>query len=313
MKKVLVTGGSGFIGSHLCGWLMYNSDVVCLDNLYTGRIKNIADCTHFDHFRFVYGDIRDDGLVKTLEKYNFDEIYNLACPASPPAYQADPIGTTETCVIGTNNLLKLAEKCGSRFLQASTSEVYGDPSISPQPESYRGNVSCTGIRACYDEGKRCAESLCFDYARLGKVDVRVARIFNTYGENMRPDDGRVLTNMIVQALKGEPITVYGDGTQTRSFCYVDDTANGLITLMESNIEEPVNIGNPDEHTINEIATVIKKLTGSKSKIIHKPLPQDDPTQRKPDISLAESIGYEPLWDLEFGLDRLIKYLEKEIQ
>ncbi len=312
---VLLTGGAGFIGSNLFGQQLLSEDeVVCLDNLYTGRLENIKFDTQFTNFRFIWGDICDECLIKRLGyMYNFDRIYNLACPASPPAYQADPIHTTMTCVQGVYNLLNLAEKCGARFLQASTSEVYGDPSVNPQPETYRGNVNCTGIRACYDEGKRCAESLCFDYARAGKVDVRVARIFNTYGENMRPDDGRVLTNMVTQALKNEPITVYGDGNQTRSFCYVSDTVKGLKLLMESNVKTPVNIGNPTEYTINQIATLVKQLTGSKSKIIHKPLPQDDPLQRKPDISLAKSIGYEPLWDLEYGLSKLIKYLEKETQ
>lgn len=308
--NILVTGGAGFVGSNLCHKLYEQGhNIYCLDNLYTGRKENVADLIRKERFVFIEQDICEADLFRDL---HFDRIYNLACPASPPAYQAQPILTTLTCTVGMNNMLMLANERGIRILQASTSEVYGDPEITPQPESYRGNVSCTGIRACYDEGKRCAESLCFDYQRLG-ADVRVVRIFNTYGPRMRADDGRVLTNMITQAATGEPITIYGDGSQTRSFCYVDDTVNGLITVMESDYKQPVNIGNPEEHTIKEMAELIKQMTHSESEIVYMPLPLDDPKRRKPDITVAKSLGWEPKTDLRTGLNHLMNYLQGEIE
>lgn len=312
--NILITGGAGFIGSHLCHKLHEQGHTIfCLDNLYTGRKKNIADLMDSDRFYFIEGDICDcDGLL--LDGQNkFDRIYNLACPASPPAYQKEPIHTTMTCTVGMYNMLCIAQEHGARILQASTSEVYGDPDVSPQREDYRGNVNCTGIRSCYDEGKRCAESLCFDFLRTGRADVRVVRIFNTYGPNMRADDGRVLTNMICQALKGEPITVYGQGWQTRSFCYVDDTVDGLIKVMESNVFGPVNIGNPDERTINSVAYMIKQYLLSDSPVDHRLLPADDPKQRCPVIEIAKSLGWEPKVSLEDGIGNLIEYLKKEIQ
>lgn len=311
--KILVTGCAGFIGTNLCNKLMMdlNNEVWGIDNFISGRVKNLSEIAKGFGFRgFFNADIRDD--MPWLKEIKFDRIYNLACPASPPFYQRSPITTTLTCTEGMYKMLRLADSCGARILQTSTSEVYGDPDITPQPESYRGNVSCTGIRSCYDEGKRCAESLCFNFQRLG-ADVRVARIFNTYGEHMRIDDGRVLTNMVGQALRGGDITIYGDGSQTRSFCHVEDTVNGLIALMESSCKMPINIGNPDEHTIEEMAQIIKKTTGSKSKIVYLPLPQDDPKQRRPDISMARMmLGWEPKISLQDGLDRLISYLKKEI-
>lgn len=309
--NILITGGAGFIGSNLCHKLYEQGHTIyCLDNLYTGRKKNIEDLIGKDRFVFIKQDICEDDLFKDL---HFDRIYNLACPASPPAYQKEPVHTTMTCTVGMYNMLIVAQEHKARILQASTSEVYGDPEISPQRENYRGNVSCIGIRSCYDEGKRCAESLCFDFQRAGRADVRVVRIFNTYGPNMRADDGRVLTNMITQAVMGEPITVYGDGSQTRSFCYVDDTVNGLIKVMESNIFGPVNIGNPEEHTIKEMAELIKQMTHSESEIIYKPLPLDDPKKRKPDITIAKSLGWKPETELRTGLNWLMNYLQGEIQ
>ena len=312
--NILITGGAGFIGSNLCRKLHEQGHTIyCLDNLYTGRKKNIADLLDSDRFYFIEGDVCDcDGLLLD-EKNKFDRIYNLACPASPPAYQKIPIHTTMTCTVGMYNMLCIAQEHGARILQASTSEVYGDPEVSPQREDYRGNVSCIGVRSCYDEGKRCAESLCFDFLRAGRADVRVVRIFNTYGPNMRADDGRVLTNMITQAATDEPITIYGDGSQTRSFCYVDDTVNGLITVMESNVFGPVNIGNPEEHTIKEMAELIKQMTHTSSEIVYKDLPLDDPKRRKPDITIAKSLGWEPKTDLRTGLIYLMNYLQGEIQ
>ena len=312
--NILITGGAGFIGSHLCHKLHEQGHTIfCLDNLYTGRKKNIADLMDSDRFYFIEGDICDcDGLLLDGND-KFDRIYNLACPASPPAYQKEPIHTTMTCTVGMYNMLCIAQEHGARILQASTSEVYGDPDVSPQREDYKGNVNCTGIRSCYDEGKRCAESLCFDFLRAGRADVRVVRIFNTYGPNMRTDDGRVLTNMICQALKGEPITVYGKGWQTRSFCYVDDTVDGLIKVMESDYKGPVNIGNPDERTINSVAYMIKQYLFSNSPVDHRLLPADDPKQRCPVIEIANSLGWEPKVSLEDGIGNLIEYLKKEIQ
>lgn len=311
--NILITGGAGFIGSNLCHRLYEQGhNIYCLDNLYTGRKKNIADLMDKERFVFIEQDVCE--LLLTMPDYiKFDRIYNLACPASPPAYQKEPIHTTMTCTVGMYNMLILAQEHKARLLQASTSEVYGDPDITPQSESYRGNVSCTGIRSCYDEGKRCAESLCFDFQRTGSADVRVVRIFNTYGPCMRADDGRVLTNMITQAATGKPITIYGDGSQTRSFCYVDDTVKGLITVMESDYKQPVNIGNPEEHTIKEMAELIKQMTCSESEIVYKPLPLDDPKKRKPDITVAKSLGWEPKTDLRMGLNWLMNYLQGEIQ
>lgn len=312
--NILITGGAGFIGSNLCRKL-YNQGhtIYCLDNLYTGRKKNIEDLIGKDRFYFIEADICDFDEMELEGAEKFDRIYNLACPASPPAYQMQPIHTTMTCTVGMYNMLSLAEKHDARILQTSTSEVYGDPDITPQPESYRGNVNCTGIRSCYDEGKRCAESLCFDFQRANRADVRVVRIFNTYGPFMRADDGRVLTNMITQAATGESITIYGDGSQTRSFCYVDDTVNGLITVMESDYKGPVNIGNPEEHTIKEMAELIKQMTHSDSEIVYKDLPSDDPKKRKPDITVAKSLGWKPETELRMGLNWLMNYLQGEIE
>ena len=311
--NILITGGAGFIGSHLCHKLHEQGHTIfCLDNLYTGRKKNIADLLDSDRFYFIEGDICDcDGLLLDGEN-KFDRIYNLACPASPPAYQKEPIHTTMTCTVGMYNMLCIAQEHGARILQASTSEVYGDPDVSPQREDYRGNVSCIGIRSCYDEGKRCAESLCFDFLRTGRADVRVVRIFNTYGPYMRADDGRVLTNMITQALKNEPITVYGDGNQTRSFCYIDDNIEGLITVMESEYKNPVNIGNPEEYTIYDTAKAILACVETKSSIVYKDLPKDDPKRRKPDISVAMSLGWKPKVSFQYGINELINYLKGEM-
>lgn len=312
--NILITGGAGFIGSNLCHRLYKQGhNIYCIDNLYTGRKENIADLIGKERFYFIEADICDFNEMTFADTEKFDRIYNLACPASPPAYQKQPIHTTMTCTLGMYNMLYLAEQHGARLLQASTSEVYGDPDISPQSEDYRGNVNCTGIRSCYDEGKRCAESLCFDFQRANRADVRVVRIFNTYGINMRADDGRVLTNMIAQAATGEPITVYGDGNQTRSFCYVDDTVNGLIKVMESDYIQPVNIGNPEEHTIKEMAELIKQMTHSESEIVYKPLPLDDPKKRKPDITVAKSLGWKPETELRIGLNWLMNYLQGEIK
>lgn len=311
--KILVTGAAGFIGSNLCEVLVsMGNEVWAVDNLYTGDIKNLSDVMRIPEFKgLIKADIAKDDL-SYLKGIKFDQVYNLACPASPPAYQMRPVDTILTCTQGVHNILEIAKKCGATFLQTSTSEVYGDPDISPQREDYRGNVNCWGPRACYDEGKRCAEALCYEYSKY--MPVRVARIFNTYGPKMSPLDGRVLTNMITQALKGEDITVYGDGSQTRSFCYVDDTVDGLIKLMNSGALKPINIGNPEEHTILEMAEMIKKLTNSKSKIVFKELPQDDPKQRRPDVGVAEFyLGWKPETSLQNGLNMLISYLKEEIK
>jgi UDP-glucuronate decarboxylase len=307
--NVLVTGGAGFLGSHLCDRLIEDGhSVTCLDNLFTGTQKNIQHLLPNPNFHFVESDVIDPF------KFNVERIYNLACPASPPHYQHNPIKTIKTSFMGAMNCLNLAVQNGARVLQASTSEVYGDPEIHPQPESYKGSVNPIGIRACYDEGKRCAETLFFDYHRENKVDIRVARIFNTYGPRMLPDDGRVVSNFIVQALKGEDLTIYGDGTQTRSFCYVDELIDGLVNLMEqTNLVGPVNIGNPGEFTILELAEMIIQKTESQSKITMHPLPGDDPLQRQPDISVAkERLRWEPKISLSTGLDRTIAYFEKLI-
>jgi UDP-glucuronate decarboxylase len=302
-----VSGGAGFIGSHLCKRLLEGGDeVICVDNLFTGRKENIRGLLSDSNFEFIRHDI-------TLPLYvEADKIYNLACPASPPAYQYNPIKTIKANVLGSINMLGLARRVKARILQASTSEVYGDPAVHPQTEGYFGNVNPIGIRSCYDEGKRVAETLFFDYHRQNNVDIKVMRIFNTYGPHMSPDDGRVVSNFIVQALKGEDITIYGDGRQTRSFCYVDDLVDGMIRLMESEkgFTGPCNIGNPGEFTMLELAEKVIERTGSKSKLIFKPLPQDDPNRRKPDISLAkEKLGWEPKTGIDEGLQKTIEYFK----
>ena len=306
-KRVLVTGGSGFIGSHLCTRLIENDcDVLCLDNLYSGEKDNIAHLMASPYFEFVRHDV-------TFPFYaEIDEIYNLACPASPIHYQRDPVQTTKTSVHGAINMLGLAKRTGARILQASTSEVYGDPEVHPQREDYWGNVNPIGIRSCYDEGKRCAETLFMDYYRQHGVQTKIVRIFNTYGPKMHPNDGRVVSNFIVQALKGNDITIYGDGSQTRSFCYVDDLVNGLIAMMatEGSVTGPINLGNPAELSVGELASSIIKLSGSDSKITFKPIPEDDPRRRKPDISQASNLlGWEPNIELTSGLKKTIAYFE----
>lgn len=306
-KRILVTGGAGFLGSHLCRRLLNEgNEVICLDNFFTGDKENIIDLLPNPYFELIRHDVQEPILLEV------DEIYNLACPASPPHYQYDPVDTTRTSVLGAINMLDIARKCGAKILQASTSEVYGDPEVHPQPESYRGNVSTTGIRACYDEGKRCAETLFFDYQRQYGVRIKIVRIFNTYGPSMNPDDGRVVSNFIVQALKGEDITIYGDGKQTRSFQYVDDLIEGMIRLMNSKDEftGPVNIGNPDEFTMIELAQQVIELTNSQSQLTYKPLPQDDPLQRQPIIELAKKeLDWEPTIKLEEGLKKTIGYFK----
>ena len=309
-QRVLVTGGAGFIGSHLCEKLLeQGNDVICLDNLFTGQKDNIRHLMTNPYFEFVRHDVLEDIYVEC------DQIYNLACPASPIHYQYDPIKTAKTSVIGALHTLGLAKRCNARILQASTSEVYGDPEVHPQPETYRGCVNPNGPRSCYDEGKRMAETLFFDYHRQHDVDIKVIRIFNTYGPRMRMDDGRVVSNFIVQALKGEDITIYGDGQQTRSFCYVDDLVEGMIRMMNSRdgFTGPVNLGNPGEFTMLQRAEQIIKMTGSSSKIVHMPLPQDDPTQRRPVIDLAKKeLDWEPTIKLEDGLVKTIDYFKSVI-
>ena len=308
MKRILITGGAGFIGSHLCRRLVENGDdVICLDNFFTGSKKNIEPLLDYHNFELIRHDVTKEILLEV------DQIYNLACPASPPHYQYNPIKTMKTSVMGAINMLGLAKRVKARILQASTSEVYGNPSVHPQPEEYWGNVNPIGIRSCYDEGKRAAETLFFDYHRQNNVDIKVIRIFNTYGPNMDPDDGRVVSNFLMQALRGDDITIYGDGTQTRSFCYVDDLIEGMIRMMNSRdgFTGPVNLGNPGEFTMLELAKKVIELTGSKSQIVYKPLPQDDPTQRKPDISLAKKeLNWEPSISLEEGLKKAIPYFEE---
>lgn len=305
MKRILVTGGAGFIGSHLCERLVNEgNDVICVDNFFTGSKKNIEHLFDCHNFELIRHDVTKELLVEV------DQIYNLACPASPVHYQYDPVKTINTSVMGAINMLELAKAVKARVLQASTSEVYGDPAVHPQPEEYWGNVNPIGVRSCYDEGKRVAETLFFDYHRQYDVDIKVIRIFNTYGPNMNANDGRVVSNFIVQALKGDDITIYGDGKQTRSFCYVDDLVEGMIRMMNScdGFTGPVNLGNPGEFTMLELAEMVIELTGSKSKIVHKPLPQDDPTQRKPVIALAEKeLQWKPTIDLQEGLRRTIEY------
>jgi len=307
--RILITGGAGFLGSHLCDRLLKDGhEVICLDNLFTGRKSNILHLKDNPDFEFVRHDVIDPF------KYEVDQIYNLACPASPPHYQFNPIKTTKTSVMGAINCLGLAKRVRARVFQASTSEVYGDPEVHPQPESYWGNVNPIGPRSCYDEGKRCAETLFFDYHRENKVDIRVVRIFNTYGPRMHPNDGRVVSNFIVQALKGEDITIYGDGLQTRSFCYVDDLIEGFVRLMnQTETVGPMNIGNPGEFTMLQLAELTLKLVGGSSKIVHQDLPADDPKQRRPDISLARSVlDWEPTVELEEGLGHTIEYFKTQV-
>jgi UDP-glucuronate decarboxylase len=308
-KRVMVTGGAGFLGSHLIDRLLDKGcDVLCVDNLFTGSKENIAQHRDNPRFEFLRHDVTFPLFVEV------DEIYNLACPASPIHYQHDPVQTTKTSVHGAINMLGLAKRIGCKILQASTSEVYGDPSVHPQTEDYWGHVNPIGPRSCYDEGKRCAETLFFDYHRQHGLPIKVMRIFNTYGPRMHPADGRVVSNFIVQAIKDEPISIYGDGSQTRSFCYVDDLISGMIALMETGDEVtgPVNVGNPGEFTIRELATKVIELTGSKSEIIEHPLPADDPKQRRPDISLAQKLlGWDPTVRLEEGLARTIDYFRKQ--
>jgi UDP-glucuronate decarboxylase len=305
MKKILVTGGAGFLGSHLCDRLVARGDdVLCLDNFYTGAKRNIAHLLGNHSFELMRHDVCWPLYVEV------DQIFNLACPASPIHYQNDPVQTTKTSVHGAINMLGLAKRLKARILQASTSEVYGDPTLHPQPESYWGNVNPIGIRSCYDEGKRCAETLFFDYHRQHRLEIKVMRIFNTYGPRMHPQDGRVVSNFIVQALRGEDITIFGDGLQTRSFCYVDDLIDGMMKLMDSpaDFTGPVNIGNPGEFTMLELAETVLRLTGSNSRLRHEPLPQDDPKQRQPNIDLARSaLGWEPKVKLEDGLKETIAY------
>jgi UDP-glucuronate decarboxylase len=313
-KVALVTGGAGFIGSHLCERLVDSgARIVCLDNLLTGRRSNLGSLLGHASFRFIEHDVVDD-LPSELFSTPFTHIYHLACAASPPDYQADPEHTMLTNVVGTRNLLRLAEATGARLLLTSTSEVYGDPEVHPQREDYCGTVNCTGPRACYDEGKRAAETLAFDFRRAGRAQVRVARIFNTYGPRMRPDDGRVVSNFICQALSGDPITVYGDGSQTRSFCFVDDLLDALFLLMDSEKADgvPVNLGNPAEMSIGELVNLVVEMTGSRSEVILRPLPTDDPKRRKPDISRArELLGWQPTTPLRDGLLRTIDWFASQ--
>lgn len=304
-KRILVTGGAGFIGSHLCAKLLEaGHEVLCVDNFFTGTKHNIVTLMDDPMFEFQRHDVTFPLYVEV------DEIYNLACPASPIHYQHDPVQTTKTSVHGAINMLGLAKRTQAKILQASTSEVYGDPSVHPQTEDYWGNVNPIGFRSCYDEGKRCAETLFFDYRRQHNLQIKVARIFNTFGPNMHANDGRVVSNFIVQAIKGEPITIYGEGTQTRSFCYVDDLVDGLLRLMDTDhsVTGPINLGNPGEFTIRELAEKVIELTESSSKLVFKPLPEDDPMQRQPDITLAKThLGWEPTIPLEEGLIRTISY------
>jgi UDP-glucuronate decarboxylase len=317
-RLTLVAGGAGFIGSHLCRALLDSGErVICLDNLQTAHRSNLVELERSENFEFIQADITaplPSSVASRTRK--FHRIYNLACAASPPRYQADPEHTMLTSVVGTDQLLRLAEASGARFLLTSTSEVYGDPESHPQTEDYRGNVSCTGPRACYDEGKRAAETLTFDFARCGRAEVRVARIFNTYGPNMDPEDGRVVSNVICQALSGQPITVYGDGTQTRSFCYVADTVDGLRRLMEADALElePVNIGNPRELMVQELVDLVLAHLGRPAEVVYRPLPQDDPRRRRPNIDRARALlGWEPTTSLEEGLRATVEWFARELR
>ncbi len=307
LKRILVTGGAGFLGSHLCERLVDEGhDVICLDNFFTSQKQNVAHLLGRPNFELIRHDVTHPIWLEV------DEVYNLACPAAPGHYQYNPIKTMKTSVMGAINLLGMAKRCRAKILQASTSEVYGDPDVHPQPESYRGNVNPIGLRACYDEGKRAAETLFFDYHRTNRVNIRVVRIFNTYGPRMHPFDGRVVSNFIRQALSGEDITVFGEGDQTRSFCYRDDLVEGIIRMMNApdDFVGPCNLGNPDEFTILELAQLVIELTGSRSKIVHRPLPADDPTQRQPDISLARArLDWEPTVKLRDGLVRTIEWFQ----
>ena len=307
-QRILVTGGAGFVGSHLIDRLLERGDeVLCVDNLFTGDKSNLDHLNGHPRFEFMRQDICFPLYVEV------DQIYNLACPASPIHYQLDPVQTTKVSVIGAINMLGLAKRLKARIFQASTSEIYGDPAVHPQPESYWGNVNTIGPRACYDEGKRCAETLFFDYRRQHNLDIKVARIFNTYGPRMHPGDGRVVSNFIIQALQGEPITIYGDGQQSRSFCYVDDLVEGFLRLMDTgpDFPGPINLGNPNEFTMLELAELVLEITGSKSKLMKMPLPQDDPRQRQPDISLArEKLNWEPKTQLREGLIKTVEYFDE---
>ena len=305
-KRILITGGAGFLGSHLCDKLIDRADVICVDNFFTGGKRNIAHLLDNPHFELIRHDVTEPILVEV------DQIYNFACPASPVHYQYNPIKTIKTNVLGTMNMLGLAKRVPARILQASTSEVYGDPHQHPQKESYWGNVNTIGPRSCYDEGKRVAETLMMDYHRHNGVDIRIVRIFNTYGPRMAENDGRVVSNFILQALRNQPITLFGEGSQTRSFCYVSDLVEGIVRLMNTEgLTGPVNIGNPNEMTVRQLAEMVIQMTGSKSEIVHRPLPQDDPLQRQPDISLAkEKLGWEPQVALAEGLRATIDYFEK---
>jgi len=308
MKRILITGGGGFIGSHLCEYLLNQGhEVICVDNFFTGTKRNIFHLLNNPYFEFIRHDITFPLYVEV------DEVYNLACPASPIHYQFDPVQTVKTSVMGTINMLGLAKRLKIKILQASTSEVYGDPKVHPQPETYWGNVNPIGLRSCYDEGKRCAETLCFDYFRQHKVRIKVVRIFNTYGPRMHPNDGRVVSNFIVQALQNKDITVYGDGSQTRSFCYVDDLIQGMFKMMETedDFTGPLNLGNPQEFSVLELAEKVIDLTNSRSKIVFKPLPPDDPKRRRPDITLArKKLNWEPKTPLEEGLKKTIEYFDE---
>ena len=310
-KRILVTGGAGFLGSHLCERLLNEgNDVLCLDSFFTGSKENVAHLMGNPYFELIRHDVSQPIFLE------IDEIYNLACPASPPHYQYDPVHTTKTSVMGAINMLGMAKRNKAKILQASTSEVYGDPEIHPQPESYWGHVNTIGPRSCYDEGKRCAETLFFDYKRQHNLKIKVARIFNTYGPRMHPNDGRVVSNFIMQALQGESITIYGDGSQTRSFCYVDDLIEAFVRLMGTadEVTGPINTGNPGEFSMLELASLVIELTNSKSKLIFEPLPADDPKQRQPDITLAKSVlDWEPKVKLEEGLKHTIAYFEKHVQ
>jgi UDP-glucuronate decarboxylase len=310
-KRILVTGGAGFLGSHLCDRLLdQGHEVLCADNLFTGTKRNIDHLHGHPHFEFIRHDVTFPLYVEV------DEIYNLACPASPIHYQHDPVQTTKTSVHGAINMLGLAKRLRARIFQASTSEVYGDPKVHPQSEDYWGHVNPIGPRSCYDEGKRCAETLFFDYYRQHKLDIKVARIFNTYGPRMHPNDGRVVSNFIMQALRNQPITIYGDGSQTRSFCYVDDLIDAFLAFMQTPAEftGPVNLGNPNEFSIRELADKVIAITGSKSKIVSKPLPADDPVQRQPDITLIrDNVGWEPVVQLDDGLTKTIEYFETMLE